>query len=249
MARAHGVSSFEARCLTAATGAAALDGATLTNLDSRLVVDGGIAHTFLDLAGHGQEGLLDVGCVLGRCLEEGNAEAVGEFLCDGVLDDLLVSHIALVADEKLVDTLGSVAVNLLQPLLDVVERVHVGNIVDDADTVGAAVVRGCDGTETLLACGVPNLELHCLAIELDGSDFEVNTNGGDVALGVGVICESEQQTRLSDTGVTDEEKLEEVVVFGVHGGRVFLGVRFGVACYDARKMRKMSKRTAQTLVA
>jgi hypothetical protein len=80
MARAHGVSSFEARSLTAATGAAALDSATLTNLDGRLVVDGGVAHAFLDLAGHGQEGLLDVGCVLGRCLEEGNAEAVREFL-------------------------------------------------------------------------------------------------------------------------------------------------------------------------
>lgn len=43
------------------------------------------------------------------------------YLCDVVLNDLLVSHIALVADEKLVNALGSVAVNLLQPLLDVVE--------------------------------------------------------------------------------------------------------------------------------
>jgi hypothetical protein len=42
--------------------------------------------------------------------------------------------------------------------------------------------------------------------------YEVNTDGRDVALGVGVICESEQQTRLSDTGVTDKEELEEVVV-------------------------------------
>jgi hypothetical protein len=43
----------------------------------------------------------------------------------------------------------------LQPLLDVVERVHVGNIVDDADAVSAAVVRRGDGTETLLASSVP----------------------------------------------------------------------------------------------
>ena len=45
-----------------------------TNVDSGLVVDGGVAHTFLDLAGHGQESLLDVGCVLGRGLEEWDAE-------------------------------------------------------------------------------------------------------------------------------------------------------------------------------
>lgn len=78
-----------------------------------------------------------------------------------------------------------------------------------------------------------DLKLHCLAIELDGSDFlrgsvsprpagnhgaegvstyEVNADGRDVALSVGVVGESEQQTRLSDTGVTDQKELEKVVV-------------------------------------
>lgn len=42
--------------------------------------------------------------------------------------------------------------------------------------------------------------------------YEVNADGRDVALGVGVIGESQQQTRLSDTRVTDQEELEEVVV-------------------------------------
>lgn len=59
---------------------------------------------------------------------------------NGVLDNPLVRHIALVTDQQLVDTLGCVAVDLLEPLLDVVEAVHVGDIVDDADTLGAAVV-------------------------------------------------------------------------------------------------------------
>lgn len=62
------------------------------------------------------------------------------YLGYSILDDLLVGHIALVADEELVNTLGCVAVDFLQPLLDVVERVHVGDIVDDADAVGTAVV-------------------------------------------------------------------------------------------------------------
>lgn len=84
MAEADWVSSFDAKSLTAAAGTAALDGATLTNLDGRLVVDGSVAHALLDLAGHGQEGLLNVGCVLGRSLEEGNAEAVGEFLFSSI---------------------------------------------------------------------------------------------------------------------------------------------------------------------
>lgn len=43
---------------------------------------------------------------------------------------------------------------------------------------------------------------------------------GDVRLGVGVVGEPKEETRLSDTGVTDEEELEEVVVFGGGHGRV-----------------------------
>lgn len=77
------------------------------------------------------------------------------YLGDCVLDNLLIRHIALVAYEKLVDTLGGVSVNLLEPLLDVVEGIHVGNIVDDADAVSTSVVGGSDGSESLLASSVP----------------------------------------------------------------------------------------------
>ena len=119
---------------------------------------------------------------------------VESYLGDSVLNHLLVRHIALVADEQLVDTLGGISVNLLKPLLDVVERVHVGNIVDNANAVSTAVVGGGDGTETLLAGGIPlshrvsackegvrgrisslgiayDLQLDGLAIEFDRSDF------------------------------------------------------------------------------
>ena len=77
------------------------------------------------------------------------------YLGNCVLNDLLVRHIALVAYEKLVDALGGVAVDLLQPLLDVVEAVHIGDIVDDADAVGTAVVGRSDGAEPFLAGGIP----------------------------------------------------------------------------------------------
>ena len=62
------------------------------------------------------------------------------YLCDCVLHHLLVRHIALVAYEKLVDTLCCISVNLLEPLLNVVEGIHVRDIVDDADTVSPSVV-------------------------------------------------------------------------------------------------------------
>lgn len=45
-----------------------------------------------------------------------------------------------------------------------------------------------------------------------GRAYEVDTDGGDVGLSVGVIGKSQQQARLSYTGITDEEELEEIVV-------------------------------------
>lgn len=115
------------------------------------------------------------------------------YLSDCVLDDLLISHVALVAYEQLVDTLGGVSVDLLQPLLDVIERVHIGDIVDDADAVSATVVRGRDRAEALLAGSIPlqavaivssyfkqqhmgtratyDLKLHRLSVQLDRPDF------------------------------------------------------------------------------
>ena len=61
-------------------------------------------------------------------------------LCNGVLNDLLVRHIGLVANEQLVDAFGSISIDLLKPLLHVVERVHVGDIVYDADAMGTTIV-------------------------------------------------------------------------------------------------------------
>lgn len=112
------------------------------------------------------------------------------YLRHRVFHHLLVRHIALVAHKQFVDPLCGVSINLLQPLLDVVERVHVRHIVDDADAVGSSVVGRCDGSESLLTRCIPlrmksvshilmalvedaphDLKFHSLAIEFDCSDF------------------------------------------------------------------------------
>jgi hypothetical protein len=66
--------------LTASTSRSGLHALALPDLHSWLVVDCCVAHSLLDLARHGKEGLLNVACVLCGGLEEWNAKAVGEFL-------------------------------------------------------------------------------------------------------------------------------------------------------------------------
>ena len=41
--------------------------------------------------------------------------------------------------------------------------------------------------------------------------YEVDADGGDVALLVRVVREAQQETRLADARVADQEQLEEVV--------------------------------------
>jgi hypothetical protein len=105
-----------------------------------------------------------------------------------------------------------------------------------------------------------NLKFHGLAIEFDSADFlrralalhcyftgspagtgiksfnstyEVNTDSRDVALSVGIVGETKQQARLSNTGVSDEEELEEVVVsISVRLGKADLIGEMGWGCDD-----------------
>jgi hypothetical protein len=99
-----------ASCLAAApTGAAYL----LTGLQlgaTRLGLRGGL-HPGLNLAGHGKERLLDVGCVLGRGLDEFNAEGVRELFALVVGNNTLRSQVGLVSHEQLVNVLVRIAMD------------------------------------------------------------------------------------------------------------------------------------------
>jgi hypothetical protein len=66
--------------LAAAAAGAALHTLSLSDGHSGLVVDGCGTHALLNLAGHGQERLLNIGCTLRRRFQEGNAKAVRKFL-------------------------------------------------------------------------------------------------------------------------------------------------------------------------
>lgn len=113
--------------------------------------------SLLDLLSHGQEGLLDIGGILGTRLQHARPNTLCKLLGHTVLDDFFIGQIALVAHEEFVDPLAGIAINFLEPLLDVGEGVGVGYVVDDNDAVCASVVGGGDGAESLLAGGVPLL--------------------------------------------------------------------------------------------
>ena len=128
-------------------------------------------HPGLDLTGHGEKRLFDIGRSLCRCLKEFNAKAVGKLLALFRRNDTLGCQIRLVAHQEFVDIFAGIPVNFMQPLLYVVEGFVIRDIINDNNAVSTAVVRRCNGAETLLSGRVPNLKFDCLAIEFNGADF------------------------------------------------------------------------------
>ena len=66
------------------------------------------------------------------------------------------------------------------------------DVVDQQNAHSASVVGRGDGPETLLPGGIPYLQLHALAVELDGADFEVDADGGDERGRERVLTEAQQ---------------------------------------------------------
>jgi hypothetical protein len=68
-----------------------------------------------------------------------------------------------------------------------------------------------------LSSSVPDLELDNTASSFKGSDFKVDSDGGEESLIEDVIGEPEEERGFSDGGVADEEDFEdEIVILGEH---------------------------------
>jgi hypothetical protein len=111
-----------------------------------------------------------------------------------------------------------------------------GNIVDEKRSDGASVVRGGDGPVSFLAGSIPNLRFDCFAFDLSAERerkrraklthfytprCKLDTDswlGLEVEL---VSCESTEKVGFSDTWISDQDDLEEIVVFVVASHRYF----------------------------
>jgi len=151
-------------------------------------------HSGLDLRGHGEESLFNVVRCFGGSFQEFNPKRVGKFLALFGRDDTLGSQIALVTNQKLVDVFCGVSVNFVQPLLHIVEGIGIRHVVNNNDTVGTTVVGRGDGSETLLSGSIPNLQFDSFCFQFNSANFEIDTNGGNVGFGVGIISKSQKQT-------------------------------------------------------
>jgi len=135
---------------------------------------------------------------LGTGFEEWNGIGVCEFLGCCKVHNLLLVKVTLVAYQHFVHMFMAVPINLRKPTLNCSETVLICDVINHDDTVCPPVVAAGDGAEALLPSGVPNLQLDDLAIDLDGTDFKIDTDCANVCLGVGIVSEAQEQAGLAD---------------------------------------------------
>ena len=73
------------------------------------------------------------------------------------------------------------------------------------------VVSRHNGFELFLASSVPHLQFNHTSVGLHGSNFEVNTDGGEEVAGEEIVGESHKKARFANTWVADEENFEDIV--------------------------------------
>jgi hypothetical protein len=83
-----------------------------------------------------------------------------------------------------------VSFDLCHPVLDSGKGFTICYVVCNNYSVCSLVVARGDSLETFLASCVPNLKLDCLLIDVDGPDFEVNSDCGHKVVVEDVILEN-----------------------------------------------------------
>ena len=136
----------------------------------RLRLCGSVLH---NLFCHLKEHLVNIASSLDRSLEEFQTVLLGQLLSSFRRDDS-VWKICLVRHKHLGDTLRCVSLNLLQPVLNIVESGLFGAIIDKNDAHSTLIIGLSDSSEALLASCVPDLELDSLILYVDCFDLEVN---------------------------------------------------------------------------
>lgn len=116
-------------------------------------------------------------------MDEGKREEDEEGQRTGKLFSLLSRHspqmsqITLIPNKHDNDIRVGMIAQLLEPAVNVIVSLMLADIVDEQGADSAAVVGGGDCAVSLLACGIPDLGLDGLVVDLDGAGCELDADG------------------------------------------------------------------------
>ena len=130
-------------------------------------------------------------------------------LLDLLLADLrletLITLVRLVRYHDNLHVRLAMLLNLGKPHAQVVKALFLKQIEAEDDALGSLVVGIGDGPVSLLAGRVPDLQLHFPVAVVDGAEAKVDSDRCRVVLDEVIICKPDEQARLADAGVTQQD--------------------------------------------
>ena len=101
---------------------------------------------------------------------------------------------------------------MFHPVLKTLESFSVIDWVYEYDSSSSFVISFGDSFESLLACSIPDLHFDFDAVDIDGFDFEIDTDGGDMSYFILFIGISEKNVSFANSGVSDDDNFDKVVI-------------------------------------
>ena len=142
--------------------------------------------------------LLNILPSLGRGLQVVNPQTLSQLLGLAFLNCPAILKIGLVTHQYLNNSFPSILLDLLKPVLNVIEGGSVSNVEHNNYSIGSLVVGLSDGLETILPSGVPNVKFDLFVIDIDIFDFEVHSDGWKESVMKNVVRKPEQNVGLAD---------------------------------------------------
>jgi hypothetical protein len=110
----------------------------------------------------------------------------------------------------------------LLPLSKILKGFAISDIIYEDAAVGSSVESVAERLEFLLSCGIPDLECHNLIVDQGLLLGEIGTNSWLCVSGHFSIQILLQECSLSDTGIANNDDLEETLFLSLSRGTLHL---------------------------
>lgn len=168
-------------------------------------------HALIDILRRRDENIFHAVGVQGRSLEKLEAILLGKSSALLVGNLSFVLEVRLVAHEHYDDLGVAVLLDVLQPLDTVLEAASPCDVVREEAADGAAIVRPGNGSERLLPCRVPHLQLHVDAV-VDRHEARAKLHPDRQVVGCleAAVCEAQEEAGLSDSRISHYDKFQGI---------------------------------------
>ena len=169
-----------------------------------------------DLSGHQSKWLFNIDWFFCRGLQEPDIEMISQLFGFLIWHLSLIFQILLITNQNSSYVLLSVFINFKHPFRNFGEGLSVSDIVSHNDSVSTFVVAASNCLKSFLTSSIPNLQFDSFRVNVNSSDFEIDTDGWHEVIIENVVSESQEQWRFTNPWVSNKKNLEKIVVFGLH---------------------------------